>query len=367
MDRRQFLRSSAASGVAAAVGVGAGTTRLGDAGRPGWVRRWPGDGRPGGRYPQGVVSGLESPTTTVIWTRVQPPAGGGDVPVQWAVAEDASMRSWRPGRRWRRPVPITRSRCGSRGWRRVGPTPTSSSRSGPTAPSGGPGPCHPPTRRPTGSAWPSARAQNYGTGLYPAHRAIAAEDLDGFVFLGDYIYESSGIAEDLGSVGELFVPAPRADTTRRATDLATYRVKYKLYRSDPDLQANHANHPLVPVWDDHEFRNDYDRESAAADPARVAAAYQAWFEYMPVMPVDGGTRIHRSLRWGNLAELFLLGNDPHMCAVDRPSFGARGGSGERAGARCRSRGRAPSRRRSGGTAWPAGRPDPTVSRGGGSR
>ncbi len=308
MDRRQFLRTGAASGVAAAVGVGTGSAvAWASPGAPGGFAGGPATAAPGGRYPQGVASGFDSPTTAVIWTRVQPPVGGGDVSVQWAVAEDAGFDAivasgstvatggadhtvkvrvdgLAPGRAYAYQFfavgaysPVGRAR----------------------------------TLPPAGSAPDRLRlafgsCHNYGTGLYPAHRAIAAEDLDGFVFLGDYIYESSGIAEDLGSVGDLFVPAPRADTTRRATDLTTYRAKYKLYRSDPDLQANHANHPLLPVWDDHEFRNNYDRESIAADSERVAAAYQAWFEYMPVMPVDGGTRIHRSVRWGNLAELFLL-------------------------------------------------------------
>jgi phosphodiesterase/alkaline phosphatase D-like protein len=38
--------------------------------------------------------------------------------------------------------------------------------------------------------------------------------------------------------------------------LADYRARYALYRSDPDLAALHAAHPMIVVWDDHELFND---------------------------------------------------------------------------------------------------------------
>ena len=41
-----------------------------------------------------------------------------------------------------------------------------------------------------------------------------------------------------------------------------------------------------------------------------SAAYRAWFEYQPVWPIDG-TRIHRRLRFGRLAELTLLDTRQH--------------------------------------------------------
>ncbi len=307
MDRRQFLRSGAASGVAAAVGVGAGSAQAWAT--PDAVGGFAGGSSaapPGGHFPQGVASGLESDTTAVLWTRVRPPDDGGDVAVQWAVATDPGFDSLvatgstvaSAGADWTVKVRVEGLAPGSAYnygfFARDAYSPIGRARTLPPAGS-----------TPERLRLAFASCQNYGSGLYPAHRAIAAEDIDAFVWLGDYIYESSDLADGFGGIGDLFVPAPRQDTTERATDLASYRAKYKLYRSDPDLQANHANHPMVPVWDDHEFRNDYDRESVEADPARAGAAYQVWFEYMPVMPIEG-TRIHRSLRWGNLAELFML-------------------------------------------------------------
>ena len=142
-----------------------------------------------------------------------------------------------------------------------------------------------------------ASCQSWSAGFYPAWRAIAAEDLDAVIFLGDYIYESDG-----GGSGPLIV---RADTVGRAEDLASYRAKYRMYRSDPDLRAAHAAHPFAPVWDDHEFVNDCNRLTLLEQPERAAAAYRTWFEYQPVWRIQGD-RIHRRLRWGDLVDLALI-------------------------------------------------------------
>ncbi len=76
----------------------------------------------------------------------------------------------------------------------------------------------------------------------------------------------------------------------------------------------HEAHPFVPVWDDHEIFNDYDRRVFTEDPARASGAYQAWFEYQPIWPISG-TRIYRDLNWGNLGHIFMLDGrqyrDPH--------------------------------------------------------
>ena len=39
------------------------------------------------------------------------------------------------------------------------------------------------------------------------------------------------------------------------------RAKYTLYRSDADLRAMHAQHAFLPLWDDHEFRNNYSKDN----------------------------------------------------------------------------------------------------------
>ena len=135
--------------------------------------------------------------------------------------------------------------------------------------------------------------QHFSAGYYQAWRAVAAEDVDAVLFLGDYIYEIG-----LGPLGI------RAEPFETARTLSDYRSRYRLYKSDPDLQAAHAAHPFIAIWDDHEVFNDHDRVLLEADPTRATQAHQAWFEYLPVWPIDG-TRIYRTFDWGSLAKIMV--------------------------------------------------------------
>ncbi len=95
--------------------------------------------------------------------------------------------------------------------------------------------------------------------------------------------------------------------------LADYRTRHGHYKADPDLRAMHAAHPLVAIWDDHEFADNawsggavnHDPETEGGWTQRVAAAKQAYFEWLPVRPSTAGTTFRR-LRFGQLAELHLL-------------------------------------------------------------
>jgi alkaline phosphatase D len=72
----------------------------------------------------------------------------------------------------------------------------------------------------------------------------------------------------------------------------------------------------VVTWDDHDVENDYAglANLKALAPAvfarRRAAAYQAYFEHMPVRPSlwagPGGPRLYRTLAWGDLLTLPVL-------------------------------------------------------------
>jgi alkaline phosphatase D len=157
----------------------------------------------------------------------------------------------------------------------------------------------------------SASCQNYREGFYTAHAAIAEEDLDLVAFLGDYIYES-GQSTDETDVRDHDGP--------RITDLAGYRNRYGLYKSDPNLIAAHLRCPWIVTWDDHEVSNNYagllQDENAPSGapppdqfPALRAAAYQAWYEHMPVrlLPPKGASlRIYRDFAFGDLARFFVL-------------------------------------------------------------
>ncbi|HEX5786173.1 MAG TPA: alkaline phosphatase D family protein [Burkholderiaceae bacterium] len=149
-----------------------------------------------------------------------------------------------------------------------------------------------------------ASCQHYEQGHYAAHADMARRDLDLVLFVGDYIYE--------GSNPKYLI---RPHTGKAPKTLPEYRERHALYKQDADLRACHAAHPWVCTWDDHEVVNDYanDQDPAYTDPQqfllRRAAAYQAYFEHMPVWPGGPGgahPRIHRHRTWGRLADLWTL-------------------------------------------------------------
>lgn len=151
--------------------------------------------------------------------------------------------------------------------------------------------------------------QAYTEGYYAVHRHLAAADLDLIVCLGDYVYEAS------------FPGVRGLDVNVWPQTLGAMRRKYTAYRRDADLRAMHARHAFVPIWDDHEFRNNYSRagwsfplvakEVAAVDniliphQVRMRNAWRAWFEHMPVPRFPGDPlRTYGRLRLGRTVELF---------------------------------------------------------------
>ena len=155
--------------------------------------------------------------------------------------------------------------------------------------------------------------QNWQQGAYAAHRELATQELDFFVWLGDYIYESGPL--DLGVVT---AAGPRLHDSGEIATLDDYRARYALYKSDPWLQANHAARPWLVTWDDHEVDNDHagssseDGQDPAAFDQRRRMAYKAWWEHQPVR---GGPPsldpaepyiIYRTHRWGDLLDLHML-------------------------------------------------------------
>ena len=88
------------------------------------------------------------------------------------------------------------------------------------------------------------------------------------------------------------------------------------YRLDEDLRNAHHRFPFVLTWDDHEVANNYSGDELRTQPgspeaaqARKAAAYQAWWEHLPVRvgPPDGSELVvHQHLDVGDLARLYLL-------------------------------------------------------------
>ncbi|MET7735991.1 alkaline phosphatase D family protein [Streptomyces sp. NPDC005402] len=156
--------------------------------------------------------------------------------------------------------------------------------------------------------------QAYFDGYYTAHRHLSQDDVDVVLHLGDYLYEYA-----VNSVG-----GHRAYTDRKLPDrfnheamtLEDYRLRYALYKSDPDLRAAHAAHPFVVTWDDHETENNYGGAiSENNDPPeefllRRAAAYRAYWENQPLragqLPNGPDAQLYRRLQWGTLAQFDIL-------------------------------------------------------------
>ncbi len=141
------------------------------------------------------------------------------------------------------------------------------------------------------------------TGYFTAHRDLANSDVDLVIWLGDYIYEGGGSS---------ILPG-RSHVPPAVSDLDGYRARYAQYRSDADLQAAHAAHPWMVMWDDHEVLNDY---TSTVDADRRLAAYQAWWEHMPTRlprPTADGLEIHRSQHIGPLVK--VIGIDVRQYAT----------------------------------------------------
>ncbi|WP_306321261.1 MULTISPECIES: alkaline phosphatase [unclassified Streptomyces] len=265
----------------------------------------------------GVASGDPLPDGVLLWTRVTPTAEaipgsgkGPDVRVSWEIAEDkgfrtvvgrgtvtasaasdhtvkADVRGLRPETAYyfRFSVDATHSPVG-----RTRTTPAADA-------------------SPAGLRFGVVSCANWEAGYYSPYRHLAARtDLDAVLHLGDYLYEYK--------TGEY----PTADYTVRQhaptheiVSLADYRTRHGQTKTDADVQAMQATHPLIAIWDDHEFANDawsggaenHTPDTEGDWAARQQAAKQAYFEWMPVRPSTAGT-VFRRLRFGSLADLHLL-------------------------------------------------------------
>ncbi|MGE0386565.1 MAG: alkaline phosphatase [Gammaproteobacteria bacterium] len=281
----------------------------------------------------GVASGYPAPDGAVLWTRLAPrplEAGGGmpaaAVRVHWEIAHDerfariAARGTASADPRWAHSVHVAASGLAPDRWywyRFHAGDATS-----------------PPGRlrtAPATDALPArlrlafASCQHYEHGYYAAYRHMLADELDLVIHLGDYIYEGSWGSKPVRRHG---TPEPRT--------LDEYRARHALYRTDPDLQRAHAACPWAMVWDDHEVENDYaaDRSQGLEDPAaflrRRAAAYQAYYEHMPMppsmQPHGPDMRIYERLDHGRLARIHLLDFRQYRSYQPCPRAGRGGGN-----------------------------------------
>jgi alkaline phosphatase D len=302
VDRRTLLRLA---GLTAGAGVVATAALPGSASAAASI------------FQHGVASGDPLPGGILLWTRVTPtpestPASGVGpvVAVDWQVATDASFASvvrsgtvsTGPDRDHTVRADVTGLTPATTYWYRFG-------LAGTWSPTG---------RTMTAPAVDDAITRlrmgvvscaNWEAGYFAAYRHLAARgDLNLIVHLGDYIYEyGTGQFTAGGTVVRPTEPANETIT------LADYRTRHALYKTDPDLQGLHASVPWIITWDDHEVANDMwsggaENHTPRAEgdfAARVAAARQAYAEWMPVRLAQDG-HIYRRLRYGTLVELSML-------------------------------------------------------------
>ena len=150
---------------------------------------------------------------------------------------------------------------------------------------------------------------NYGFGYFHGFRHLAERaDLDAVLHLGDYFYEyGNGNYPDPEEQLRMLEPVHETVT------LDDYRLRFSLYRRDADLQECHRQHPFVVVWDDHETANNswmggaqnHDPETEGSWSDRVAAARQAFFEWIPIRD-NPGQELYRTLKYGDLADIIML-------------------------------------------------------------
>ncbi|MGH8930875.1 MAG: alkaline phosphatase D family protein [Egibacteraceae bacterium] len=278
-----------------------------------------------GLFTLGVASGDPLPDGVVLWTRLAPdPLHGGGmpqrtVPVEWELAVDEGF-----GRVLRRGVEQAQPEFGHSvhvevdglepaAWywyrfraqgeeSRVGRTRT--------APA--------PDSSPERLRFAFASCQSYPSGFYAAYRAMARDDLDLVIHLGDYIYEG---APDPASL------RPHEGDGEPLT-LVDYRDRHAQYKTDPDLQDAHAAFPFAVTWDDHEVDNNWadeiPQDPAEQSPAqfrrRRIAAFQAYYEHMPLrrasLPQGLDLRLYRRFAFGDLAAFSVL--DGRQYRSDQP-------------------------------------------------
>jgi alkaline phosphatase D len=263
----------------------------------------------------GVASGAPGSSTVVLWTRLTGDGLGRDtVPVRWEIAHDEAFQRIAQHGVAPAPAELAHSvhveahglepdrwyfyRFAAGGWR----SPIGRTRTLPA-----------PDAMVARLRVAYASCQRWEHGYFGAYRQLRADQPDLVLFLGDYIYEYPGALSGVRGVTGFWV-----------TSLDDYRQRHALYKSDRDLQALHAACPWLVTWDDHEVQNDYAGLAAGnsgppwADfRARRAAAYQAYYEHMPLSAsaltgamqgLSGGAemRLYSQFRYGRLAQIDLL-------------------------------------------------------------
>ena len=288
LSRREFVQVAAAMGASLAW---CGTAR---ASRTNWreARKF---------YPEGVASGDPDPNSVFLWTR-HPFASGRQL-LTVEVAEDEAFRrvvAHAPApvsaaSDWTTRVLVGGLKPARTYWYRFTDVQGNGSRIGRTRTA--PRPDDP---RAVNFAFVSCQDVNegklnaYRRMIFEDERAQPANQLDFVLHLGDFIYEVVEYPDELKSRYDRIIydvgripDGGKVSNFHYPLTLEGYRVVYKAYLADPDLQDARARWPFVCMWDNHEFSwqgwQSIQQAGGPPNPGQTikVAANQAWFEFIP--------------------------------------------------------------------------------------
>lgn len=251
----------------------------------------------------GIASGDPTDQSIILWTRLAPdplaPGGGmADlaVPVRWQVARDKRFRRLvREGIAIATPdlahsvhVDVQGLDQKTQYWYRFSAG-DAESKVGRTRTLAAPG------TQVSAARFTTCSCQHFEQGYFTAYAHMIEDAPDFVVHLGDYIYEVS------------FGSAIRSHIDNSPVlSIDDFRTRHALYKSDPDLQAAHRVLPFFAVPDNHDALPD-------DDPTKYSirsAAYQAWYEHMPVRAWyrlgSAALSAYQSVDVGSLLRLNLL-------------------------------------------------------------
>jgi len=311
-NRRQFLQRTSAASLAAAIGLSGGAS----------AQAFDDDGEfTADPFSLGVASGDPLPDSVILWTRLapEPLAPGGGMPdepvdVAWTVATDEALTDIvTEGTTTAESAHAHTVHVDASGLESNTEYYYQFEARGATSTVG---------RTKTAPASDEAidefrlgfaSCQRWVDGYYTAHRYMAEDGLDLIVHLGDYIYEY-GIGADGGARDATTPQAYRQEIE----SLEQYRLRYSLYKSDPDLRAAHASAPWLITRDDHEVDNNWagdtpedpDQQTTRAFLERRAAAFKAYYEHMPFrmeqQPAGPDQKLYRNYQFGDLLAINVL-------------------------------------------------------------
>jgi alkaline phosphatase D len=308
MDRRLFIKAltTASIGIPILTACGGGSNNSGGGGGTG------GGVTPsaGLRFDHGVASGDPLDDRVILWTRATPALGHtGDITVLCEIAEDPGFErivlsetlSSNANRDYTVKFDAAGLLADRRYWYRFKGADSSS-------PVGRARTLPLPGQYTDRLRFAVCSCSSYPHGYFSVYRMMANRaDLDFVMHLGDYIYEYG--QDEYGDHPERLL-----DPAHEIVSLDDYRRRYALYRRDVDLQAAHATHSFVTVWDDHETTDNSYKDGANNHNEgegdwfeRKRLAIQAYFEWLPIRPPTASQdSIYRAFRFGDLADFVML-------------------------------------------------------------